>query len=561
MRTTRIPLVAILLVVLLSPFGGVSAGAPRTVDVQILAFNDFHGNILPPSGSSGRVYDPVYGGNVNAGGAVYLATHIHTLAATNPNTVVVSGGDLIGASPLISALFHDEPTIEMANLLGMDLATVGNHEFDEGWHELLRMQRGGCHPLDGCQDGDPFYGFDGKFLSANVIKDQTNGTLFPPFRVLTFDGAKVAFIGLGYEGTPSIVVPSGVEGLTFLPEVDTANALIHELRLKQVKNFVILLHDGGTVTGYYNECVGLSQSFADLVNSLDPEVDVVISAHSHYAYNCLIGGKVVTQAMSNGRIVTDIDLTINTRSRDISAVTANNVIVTRTVAADPAMQALVDKYNNLVLPIAGQVIGSITADITRTANAAGESALGDVIADAQLYDSAPPERGGAVMAFMNPGGIRADLIYNAQYHQEQPGEITYGEAFNVQPFYNNMTTMDLTGAQIHTLLEQQWMGGNWPLGKVLQVSSGFTYTWSTSGASGDRVDPATIMLNGVVIDPNATYRVAVNNFLAAGGDNFTVLKDGTNLQYGGMDIDALAFYFGANSPVAPGPMNRISTVP
>ncbi|HJX39773.1 MAG TPA: 5'-nucleotidase, partial [Anaerolineae bacterium] len=205
--------------------------------------------------------------------------------------------------------------------------------------------------------------------------------------------------------------------------------------------------------------------------------------------------------------------------------------------------------------------GSITADITRTANAAGESALGDVIADAQLYDSAPPERGGAVMAFMNPGGIRADLSYSNQYYQELPGEITYGEAFDVQPFYNNMTTMDLTGAQIHTLLEQQWMGGNWPSGKVLQVSSGFAYTWSTSGASGDRVDPATIMLNGVLIDPNATYRVAVNNFLAAGGDNFTVLKDGTNLQYGGMDIDALAFYFGANSPVAPGPMNRISRVP
>jgi 5'-nucleotidase len=270
---------------------------------------------------------------------------------------------------------------------------------------------------------------------------------------------------------------------------------------------------------------------------------------------------VVTQALSNGRIVTDIDLTINTRSGEITAVTANNVIVTRTVAADPAMQALVDKYNTLVMPIAGQVIGSITGDITKTANAAGESALGDVIADAQLYDTAPPERGGAVMAFMNPGGIREPLTYNAQYYQELPGEITYGEAFAVQPFYNSMTTLDLTGAQIHTLLEQQWMGLNWPAGQVLQVSSGFTYTWSGSGASGDRVYPATIMLNGVVIDPAATYRVAVNNFLAAGGDNFTVLKEGTNLVYGGMDIDAFAFYFGANSPVAPGPMNRITQVP
>jgi len=558
MRTIRVPVVAILLVaLLLGAVGGASAGAPRTVDVQILAFNDFHGNILPLSSlsSSGRV------GSVPAGGAVYLATHIQNLAATNPNTVLVSGGDLIGASPLISALFHDEPTIEMANLLGMDLATVGNHEFDEGWQELLRMQRGGCHPVDGCQDGDDFYGFDGKFLAANVILDHNDQTLFPPYRVLTFDGAKVAFIGLGYQDTPSIVVPSGVEGLTFLPEVDTVNALIEGFKQKHVKNFVVIIHDGGAQTGFYNQCVNPSGTFFDYVNQLDPEVDVVISAHSHAAYNCLIGGKVVTQAMSNGRIVTDIDLTINTRSGDITAVTANNVIVTRTVAADPAMQALVDKYNTLVMPIAGQVIGSITADIKQALNAAGESALGDVIADAQLYDTAPAERGGAVMAFMNPGGIRADLIYGNQYYQELPGEITYGEAFAVQPFYNNMTTLDLTGAQIHTLLEQQWSGGNQSSPKVLQVSSGFAYTWSASGAPGDKVNPTTIMLNGVVIDPVATYRVAVNNFLAGGGDNFTVLKEGTNLQYGGMDIDAVAFYFGANSPVAPGPMNRISRVP
>jgi 5'-nucleotidase len=560
MRSTRISLVVMLLVVLLSASGAVSAAPPDIVEVQILAFNDFHGALLPPSGSSGRVSLPA-GGTVDAGGAVYLATHIHNLAATNPNTVLVSAGDMIGASPLISALFHDEPTIEMLNLLGMKLSTVGNHEFDEGWQELLRMQQGGCHPVDGCLDGDPFYGFDGKFLSANVIKNWNNQTLFPPYKVLTFQGVKVAFIGIAYEATPSIVVPSGVEGLTFLSEIETTNALVRELKAKQIKNIVVLIHNGGSQTGFYNECVNPTGTFFDYVNQLHPEVDVVISAHSHYAYNCLLGRTVVTQAMSNGRIVTEIDLTINARSGNIVDMTANNVVVTRNVPADSSMQALVDKYNNLVLPVAGQVLGSITADITRAGNAAGESALGDVIADAQLFDTAPADRGGAVMAFMNPGGIRADLVYNNTYYQEAPGEITYGEAFNVQPFYNNLVTMDLTGAHIHTLLEQQWMGGNWSSPKVLQVSNGFAYEWSSSGPEGDRVDPASITLNGVPIDPAVTYRVTVNSFLAGGGDNFTVLTEGTNLLFGGMDIDALASYFAANSPLAPGPQNRITVVP
>ncbi len=560
MRVTRVSLTVLVLAVLLSVSGAASAGPPETVDVQILAFNDFHGALLPPSGSSGRVTLPG-GATVNAGGAVYLATHVQNLAATNPNTVLVSAGDMIGASPLISALFHDEPTIEMANLLGMELSTVGNHEFDEGWEELLRMQHGGCHPVDGCLDGDPFYGFDGKFMSANVVKDWNNQTLFPPYKVLTFDGVKVAFIGIAYENTPSIVVPSGVEGLTFLPELETTNLLVRELKAKQIKNIVVLIHDGGSQAGYYNECVSPTGTFFDYVNRLHPEVDVVISAHSHSAYNCLIGGKVVTQAMSNGRLVTDVDLTINARSGNIIGMTANNVIVTRDVPADPAMQALVDKYNALVMPVAGQVIGSISADITRTANAAGESALGDVIADAQLYDTAPADRGAAVMAFMNPGGIRADLVYAAQYYQELAGEITYGEAFNVQPFYNNLVTMDLTGDQIHTLLEQQWMDANCSSPRVLQVSDGFSYTWSSAGACGDRVDPATIMLNGAPVDPAATYRVTVNSFLAGGGDGFLVLVEGTNPLFGGMDIDALASYMGANSPVDPGPQNRITVVP
>ena len=560
MRTTRLVLVMLLLVLLATSFGGASAKEPKIVDVQILAFNDFHGNLEPPSGSSGRVAIPV--GTVNAGGAVFLATHIKDLEAVNPNTILVSGGDLIGASPLLSALFHDEPTIEMANLMGMDLETVGNHEFDEGWHELQRMQKGGCHPVDGCQDGDPFDGFDGKFLSANVTEGKKDKTLFPSYRVLSVGGAKVAFIGVGYENTPSIVIPSGVEGLKFLPEVSTVNQVIEKFKHKGVKNFVVLMHDGGSQTGFYNECVNPTGTFFDYVNQLDPAVSVVISAHSHYAYNCLIGGKVVTQAMSNGRILTDIDLTIDAHSGEIITVAANNEIVTRDVTPDPDVMALITKYNAVAKPIACKVVGSITADITRTANAAGESAVGDVLADGQLYDTAPVDRGGAVMAFTNPGGIRADLMYITLCDAEAPGEITYGEAFAVQPFSNNLVTMDLQGTYIHDMLEQQWMGGNSGINaKVLQVSNGFTYDYSASGTPGDRVDPASIKLNGVPIDPAATYRLTANIFLAGGGDNFPAFTHGTNRLVGGMDLDALTAYLGANSPVPPGPMNRIVSLP
>jgi 5'-nucleotidase len=252
-------------------------------------------------------------------------------------------------------------------------------------------------------------------------------------------------------------------------------------------------------------------------------------------------------------------MTLNTRTGQPESISVNNVIVTRDVARNPLLTALVDKYRALSAPLANRVIGSITADITRTANAAGESALGDVIADAQLEATAPDGFGNAVVAFMNPGGIRADLSYNQISGGEQPGEVTYSEAFTVQPFGNSLVTMSLTGAQIETLLEQQWVGQ--PSARILQVSAGFAYSWSASAPVGDKVDPATIQINGVTVDPSTTYRVTVNSFLADGGDNFVVLREGTDRLGGDVDADALEKYFQAHSPVPPGPQNRISQVP
>lgn len=548
-----------LALVMASAFTTSSAKPSGTVDVQILALNDFHGNLMPPAGSSGRV------GAVNAGGVEYLATHIEQLRAANPNTVVVSAGDMIGASPLLSALFHDEPSIEAFNLIGLDFNAVGNHEFDEGVYELIRMQEGGCHPVDGCLDGDDFAGAEFQFLAANVTWDHNGKTIFPAYKMRSFQGAKVAFIGMTLEGTPNIVSPSGISMLNFADEADTVNALIPELKKRGIEAIVVIVHEGGFPAAPmpYNGCVGISGPIVDIVDRLDEEVDVVISGHTHQPYNCVIDNKIVTSAFSFGRLVTDIDLTLDRSNGEVVSMSANNVIVTRDVPAHPMLTALIEKYNAIAQPLANRVIGSITQDITRTNNAAGESALGDVIADGQLAATADPAFGGAVVALMNPGGIRADLTYVSSAAGEGDGNVTYGEMFTVQPFGNSLVTMTLTGAQIETLLEQQFPGcvAGVTSTRILQVSEGFSYTWSQSGGDCDKVDPATIMINGVVVDPSASYRVTVNSFLADGGDNFPVLVEGTERLGGEVDTDAFEKYFAANSPVAPGPQDRITSVP
>jgi 5'-nucleotidase len=560
-------LVAVL-VLLMSAVGSAGAIPSGTVNVQILALNDFHGNLEPPTSSSGCV--PAVSGcpapNTVAGGVEYLATHISNLRALNPNTVVVSAGDMIGASPLLSALFHDEPTIEAFNLIGLDFNAVGNHEFDEGWHELVRMQEGGCHPVDGCLDGDDFAGANFQFLAANVVRQDNGKTIFPAYKIRSFDKAKIAFIGMTLEGTPLIVTPSGISDLNFLDEADTVNALIPELKAKGIETIVVLIHEGADqstsdATTNPNACVGISGPIVDLVNRFDDEVDVVISGHTHQPYNCTIDGKLVTSAFSFGRLVTKVDLTIDRATGEVTTMAAENKIVTRDVPKSNPLTALIAKYNAIAAPLANRVIGSITAAITRTANPAGESALGDVIADGQLAATSAPGLGDAVVAFMNPGGIRADLSFPSSPAGEGDGNVTYGEMFTVQPFGNSMVTMTLTGAQIERLLEEQFAPCTLGSNRILQVSAGFTYTWQTSGGICDKVNPASIMLNGQVIDPAASYRVTVNSFLADGGDSFPILIQGTNRLGGAVDTDAFEAYFAANSPVPPGPQNRITRIP
>jgi 5'-nucleotidase len=532
---------------------GKGAENSKEINLQILAINDFHGNIATTSGAFGGV-----------GRADFLAANMRAAEAEADNSIIVSAGDLIGASPLISALFHDEPTIEAMNLIGLDINGVGNHEFDEGADELLRMQFGGSHPVDGDLDGDGFAGADFEFLAANVTVDATGDTLFAPYTIKNYQGVKVAFIGMTLEGTPSIVTPSGVAGLTFHDEVETVNALIPELQQQNIEAIVVLMHQGGFASeggGNGDGCGTLSGPLHDIVTGLDDAVDLVIGGHNNQRFACDdVEGKAVTMAYHSGRMFTDIDVTLNRVTKDMTVVSIDNKENFQagvTPAAD--LTALIDKYDTLSAPLANAVIGAITTDILRAPNLAGESALGDVIADAQLAATAPSGLGDAEVAFMNPGGIRDDLLFAEISGGEAAGEVTFGEAFSVQPFGNSLVTMTLTGAQIDTLLEQQWVGQTSP--RILQVSDGFTYTWDASAPDGSRVDPATITIGGVPVVSGTGYRVTVNSFLADGGDNFAVLVDGTDRLGGEVDLDALVTYFGNNSPVPPGPQNRITRLP
>lgn len=557
---------------------------PKTVTVNLIAFNDFHGAIDPPTGSGGLV------NGTPAGGVEYLATAIRELRAEqeqeSPYSFTVAAGDLVGASPLVSAAFHDEPTVDEMNALGLDVTSVGNHEFDEGVTELLRLQNGGCHPVDGCQDGDGFAGADYPILAANVVDKSTNRPILPPYTIEKVGGVKVGFVGMTLEGTPSIVNPAGIASVNFLDEATTANRYARELRHKGVRSIVLLLHEGGQQTGPAPQdpsgCTGFSGAVTGIVSQLDPAYGVVVSGHTHRSYVCSLPNSagvntLVTSAGSNGTLLTDISMTISKRTKRVVAADAQNLIVENGVrnpdgtwqqsapgvfvrnpeTVDPVAKAIADKYRAAVAPIANRVVGSITSDITRTANAAGESALGDVIADGML---AYTTSAGAQIALMNPGGIRADLIFTSSPGGEPPGQVTYGEVFTVQPFNNLVVTVTLTGAQLEEVLEQQFAGyAGQTTTRILQVSAGFTYTYSASAPLGSRV--SNLQLNGTAIDPAATYRVSTNDFLANGGDGFTNLTVGTErVTAPGFDVDSLAAYLGA-APQSPGPQNRITVVP
>jgi 5'-nucleotidase len=575
----------------------------RTINVQVLSFNDFHGNLEPPAGSSGRVVTDhalstsaagVTTGvavNTDAGGVEYLATHLRDARRGNRNTVTVAAGDIVGASPLLSAAFHDEPTIEAMNKLGLEATAVGNHEFDEGYKELQRLQRGGCLPdgaglnnQNSCAAGI-FRGARFQFLAANVKYSGTSKTILPSYWVKKMNGAKIGFIGMTLKETPNIVTKAGIAGLDFTDEVATANALVPVLERQGVKAIVVLIHQGGApavqswtgpdgkaynVGATYDYACGKggtldpSSPILPIAANLSPQIDLVISGHTHQPYVCNVPDpkgqqRMVTSASSFGRLFTETNLTYDLQRGDIvrSSVKGSNMVVSRDVTKAPDETRLVDTYKALIAPIAGKVLGNITTDVTAAQNLAGESTLGDLIADAQVNDPSVISGVKPAVAFMNPGGIRADLTYPSSAKGEGDGVVTYEEAFTVQPFNNYLVSMDLTGAQISALLQQQWSGLNATSPKMLQISQGLAYAWH-QGAAGRELVAGSLKIGGQPVVDTATYRIVTNNFLSDGGDGFPAFIGGGAKVFGGLDIDGFAGYLPTVSPYTPAALGRIT---
>jgi len=542
----------------------------QLVDLQLLAFNDYHGYLETDSNPG-----PGNVGSDPAGGGEFLSAKLNELRQGNKYSLTVAAGDLIGGSPFLSGLFHDEPSVESLNAMGVDVSSVGNHEFDEGVTELLRMQNGGCHPVDGCYfPAQPYAGADFSWLAANVVNEATGATPLPPYWITKIQSVKVGFIGMTLEETDTLVAQAGIQGWNFLDEAETANALVPELKAQGVEAIVVLLHEGGSQTpppGEVDACVGISGPIVAINAALDPEIDALITGHTHLPYNCKLEDRIVTSAYSFGRVVSELDLVLDKRTNDVrrdlsSAV--NHPVIRAQLTPDPAITAVIGKWKPIADVIGSQEVGQITGDIKRafigsTEDRGSESDAGNMIADAQLWAT---QANGAQIAFMNPGGIRSDLLFAKSGNEAVDGIVTYAEAFTMQPFSNILMTFPMTGAQIIDVLEEQCQPSTASRPFLhLGVSNGLTYDLSKTIAAGvcTGITVENVQLNGVDLDPSATYIVTVNNFLADGGDNFTTFRDvDPALRIGGgIDLDELINYLGSEGPIDPPGTDRVNELP
>lgn len=564
--------------------GMVGAGAPgSTVTVKLIAINDVHGYLQP----SEKFQDPLPGaakGTVPVGGIAYLATRIARLKAENSLNVVVGAGDMVGASPLSSALFHDEPTIEALDAAGLEITSVGNHEFDEGRAELLRKQNGGCRPggkigVDTCMTGGTFSGAKYEYLAANVIDDSTGKTLFPPFAIKYFDAGNgrrvgVAFIGVVLHEAPTMIAAAAVRGLQFTNEVKAINALLPAIDAQGVHAVVVLIHQGLFTKVDYDDhsCAGANGDLLPILDELDPSIRLVISGHTHRAYICPHGegshnpNVYYTSAGRYGQIVSDIDVTLDVANDTISHIDAHNRLVINdngpnplastvpAVPPVPAIAALVSRYVAASAPLVNRVVGKITADITQTGHEpfrgeSGECAMDDVVAESRLAASqAAPMN--AQLAFINDGGVRSSLSFASAVNGKTPGDVTYGEAYSVTPFGDILYTETLTGAKILTLLDEQFIDKKEI--ELLGIAGPLTYTWDASKPDGEsKVVAGSVKFAGRPIDPKGLYRVTVDGFLLGGGDKYTILAAGAKKTAGGIDLDAFVNYLTAHEPLSP----------
>ena len=561
MKTCRKLLTAIALPLILSACATTPRHAAQPVSIKIIGINDFHGNLEPPRQSIQTFTAEGKRVPVPAGGAAFLASAIDGLRAQNPNHLVVSAGDLIGGTPITSSLFLDEPTVGVMNRIGLDFNAVGNHEFDRGRAELLRMQNGGCEKhtsREPCAVEKPFDGAKFRFLAANVVTENGN-TLFPASAMRRFGKGKsavdIGLIGLTLKATPSLASPSGLVGLTFGDEAEAINREVERLKAKGAEAVVVLIHEGLYTTVPYNDkrCGGVSGDLPKILGKLDPRVDLVVSGHTHWAYIC-DWGKVdparpflVTSAGVWGEFVTDIELTIDPASGKVTSKRADNLIVQSDAYTGTGgyiantdlfpryspradIAAYVAKYVAAVKAAAERPVGRISGGPAyKPALATSESALGNLIADVHLAATASPDRGGAEIALMNNTGIRADLIPGPD------GTVTFGQIFAVQPFANTLVTKSFTGKQLKALLDQQFDGVSFD--QTFSPSAGFSYAFDLSRPIGQRVFD--VRFNGAPLDDAKVYRVTMNSFLAGGGDSFTVFRDGTQVVNGPVDLEAM----------------------
>ncbi|MDM4765369.1 bifunctional metallophosphatase/5'-nucleotidase [Pelomonas sp. SE-A7] len=527
------------------------------VSVRILAINDFHGSVKP-SREGINVTDPSDQGKkvqVAAGGSELLASAVKQLREGQRHSIFVAAGDLVGASPLLSALFHDEPTIRSLSLMGLELSAVGNHEFDNGLDELLRKQNGGCHPKDGCKGPEPFKGAGYKYLAASTIDLKTGKTVLPPYEIRHFDGIPVAFIGMALRGTPELISPAAAEGLRFEDEVETVHKLLPELRAQGVEAFVLLIHEGGYPTGGPNECPSLSGAIVGLVKKLDPAVGLVVSGHTHRSYVCRFDGRLVTSAERYGVIVSAIDLKLDRKTRRIVSAEAHNEVTDPArYAKAPEQTALLAAYETQSAALINRVVARIAETIEQPADRTGSSPMGQLIADAYLDATAAPQNGGAQLALVNQTGVRRSLTFRGD------GSITFGDIYAAQPFKNELVTLSLTGEELRLVLEQQWRPPS-QRNSPLPVSKGFSYSFDGTRPLGQRVLVETMRLNGKPIDLKAVYRVTTNDYLSTGGDGYTSFAAGKSAQIGKSDLDALVEYLEKlGAPVRSPAMDRVKRI-
>jgi 5'-nucleotidase len=532
--------------------------AQAPVEVQILAFNDFHGNLeTPPSVEVTEADGTKH--KIVTGGVAHLAAALQGLRAGHPNTVTVSAGDTIGASPLISANYLDEPTIDAMNLLGLEFNSVGNHEFDRGADELKRMQAGGCAKYTRripCAV-EPFAGAKFHYLAANVV--QADGsTIFPSYAIKQVGPIKIGFIGMTLKGTQNLVTPSGVKGLTFKDEAETANALVPQLKAQGADAIVLLIHQGGKTPKFTtgNTCDGLYGEILPILGKLDPAITTVVSGHTHWAYVCrgtpqVGSGRLLTSAGKYGYFATDLRLEFDPATHRLLSQDAHNIVVGNGERGeDAAEKALVSRYATAVAPIANRIIGRLTAPAPNSVEDS-ESPAADLIADSMLAATRAPARGGAQLALVNATGVRVSL---------PAGDIKYADAFQMMPFGNNLVVMTITGAQLKQAIEQQYaqpIRAGLTRPAALATSQGFTYSVDVSKPAGSRV--VDMRLNGKPVDPARKYRVVVNNYLASGGDSLTAFTAGTDITDKGIvDLDALVAWI-APGRTPPQP-NRIKLI-